>query len=142
MLANVIVDVEPFLVLFQGLNYPLHGYVHTFIVAFCLGLALGLVMFFSERVMRPFYRKFLLVPESTLGVKSFVVAGVLGTMLHVLLDSPLYSYIKPFYPAMTNPLYASFPAAGIYGFCVLMGVLGVLFYAGLLAFSVRNRLRG
>ncbi|MCX8170580.1 MAG: hypothetical protein N3E47_01215 [Candidatus Bathyarchaeota archaeon] len=30
VLANVIVDLEPFFVLFLGLDYPLHGYFHIF----------------------------------------------------------------------------------------------------------------
>jgi len=45
LVANILVDVEPFLVLSLGLDYPLHGYLHTFIVAFILGLALGYAMF-------------------------------------------------------------------------------------------------
>jgi len=139
ILANVIVDVEPFVVLFLGLDYPLHGYLHAFIPAFCVGLALGLVMFVSEKIMRSFYRKFLLVPEATLRAKSFLVAGVLGTTLHVLLDSPLYGDIRPFYPVAMNPLYGFVSPTGVYGFCGLMGLLGLLFYVGLLASSVRDR---
>ena len=33
ILANVVLDIEPLLVLIMGLNYPLHGYLHTFIAA-------------------------------------------------------------------------------------------------------------
>ena len=45
LVASILVDVEPFVVLSLGLDYPLHGYLHTFIVAFILGLALGYAMF-------------------------------------------------------------------------------------------------
>ena len=31
LLASVIVDVEPFLVMFFGLRYPLHGFFHSFV---------------------------------------------------------------------------------------------------------------
>ncbi len=40
IIANVIVDVEPFLVLFLGLRYPLHGYLHTFLLALVTGLGM------------------------------------------------------------------------------------------------------
>jgi hypothetical protein len=59
IVANVIVDVEPFLVLLLGLRYPLHGYLHTFLSAFLMGLALGYGMFLLERVLHPLYKVFL-----------------------------------------------------------------------------------
>ncbi|NOQ38614.1 hypothetical protein GQ472_07065, partial [archaeon] len=31
LIANVIVDVEPFVVLLFGLDYPLHGFFHSFL---------------------------------------------------------------------------------------------------------------
>ena len=31
VLANVVVDLEPLVVVLFGLDYPLHGYVHTFL---------------------------------------------------------------------------------------------------------------
>ena len=37
IVANVILDVEPLLVIFFGLNYPLHGYMHTLLLAFMVG---------------------------------------------------------------------------------------------------------
>jgi len=41
--------------------------------------------------------------------RSFIVAGALGTGLHVLLDAPLYDDIKPLYPIATNPFYTPSP---------------------------------
>ena len=140
ILANVVVDIEPFLVLFLGLNYPVHGYLHTFIAAFCFGLALGFAMFLLERIMHPLYKTFLLETKGMLKMKPFIVAGVLGTMLHVLLDSPLYTDIKPFYPIATNPLYNSVSSLEVYIFSVWMGILGIVFYVGLLVFLAYDRL--
>ena len=136
LVANILVDVEPFLGLSLGLDYPLHGYLHTFIVAFILGLALGYAMFLSEGISRPFYKTFLLKSNATPKLKSFIVAGVLGTMLHVLLDSPLYDDIRPFYPLLANPLYHLALSSKVYGFCMWAGILGIVFYLGLLLFSV------
>jgi hypothetical protein len=142
ILANVILDVEPFLVLFFGLNYPLHGYLHTFLLAFFVGLALGYVMFLLERIFHPLYRIFLLESRNKLSLKSFFAAGVSGTMLHALLDSPLYGEMQPFFPLTINPLYNPALSLEIYCFCVWMGILGIIMYTGLLAFSVYKRLSG
>lgn len=134
ILANVIVDVEPFLVFVYGLRYPLHGYLHTFFLAFFVGLAIGYTMFLLERLLHPIYKVFLLEPDDRLRLRSFMVAGVLGTMLHVLLDSPLYDDIHPFYPLTINPLYNPTLSAEVYGICVWMGIFGIIYYAGLLIF--------
>ena len=141
LVANILVDLEPFLVLSLGLDYPLHGYLHTFIVGFILGLALGYVMFLLERTLRSLYKTLLLESNTTPKLKSFIVAGALGTMLHVLLDSPLYYDMHPFYPLSANPLLHSASSFEVYSFCVWMGMFGVAFYIALLAFLVYRRLR-
>jgi membrane-bound metal-dependent hydrolase YbcI (DUF457 family) len=128
ILANVIIDVEPFLVLVFGLSYPLHGYLHTFLSIFLLGLTLGYVMFLLEKILYPIYKSLLLVPDQTLDLKSFLVAGILGTALHVLLDSPLYGEIRPFFPFTTNPFYNPALSMEVYSLCVWMGLIGIIFY--------------
>jgi len=140
ILANVIVDVEPFLVLFFGLRYPLHGYLHTFISAFFLGLALGYAMFILEKILHPLYKTLLLESDKTLNSKSFIAAGISGTMLHVLFDSPLYTDIRPFYPLTTNPLFNPALSLEVYSVCVWMGILGIIYYVGLLAFLAYKKL--
>ena len=142
ILANVIVDVEPLLVLLFGLRYPLHGYLHTFFFAFLLGLALSYVMFLLERYLKTLYATFLLEPAHVdrMNIKPFVVAGILGTMIHVLLDSPLYGDIRPFYPLDVNPLYSPSLSPSIYGLCVWMAVLGIASYVALVASLVYKKL--
>jgi membrane-bound metal-dependent hydrolase YbcI (DUF457 family) len=138
MLANVIIDVEPFLVLFLGLSYPLHGYLHTFLLAFFVGLALGCVMFLLEGFFHSLYKSFLLVSDERLKLKSFMVSGISGTMLHVLLDSPLYSDIRPFYPLGTNPFHNPALSSEVYELCVWTGIIGILYYATLLIFAAHK----
>jgi hypothetical protein len=140
ILANVMVDVEPFLVLLFGLRYPLHGYLHTFLLAFLMGLVFGCVMFLLERIFQPVYKLFLLESTDNLNIKSFIVAGVSGAMLHVLLDSPLYTDIQPFFPLATNPLFNPDLFTEIYSICVWMGIFGVLYYVGLLVFLTYKKL--
>ena len=141
IVANVIVDLEPFLVLALGLRYPLHGYLHTYVSAFFLGIVVGSGMFLLEPYFSPLYKAFLLKADNKLKWISFVLAGVLGIMLHVTLDSPLYSDIRPFYPLTANPFFRLDIASQVYSFCVWMGLIGILFYAGLLILSVYRKFR-
>lgn len=140
LLANVIVDVEPFLVLFLGLRYPLHGYLHTFLLAIPVGIVLGYAMFHLEIFLQPLYKTFLLETSNSLSLKSFVIAGGLGTGLHVILDTPLYSDIAPFYPIATNPFHIPAFTLEIYSLCVWMGVFGIIYYLGLLGLLINRKL--
>ncbi|MFW9802870.1 MAG: hydrolase [Candidatus Thorarchaeota archaeon] len=138
ILANVMLDVEPFLVIMFGLEYPLHGYFHTFLLAFLVSLVIGYIMLLLERYLYPLYKILLLETDSRTSLRLFVLAGVLGTILHVLLDSPLYSDIRPFYPLTTNPLYNPALSMEVYSLCVWMGVLGVVMYVGLIVHRLRT----
>jgi len=140
LLANVIVDMEPFLVLFLGLRYPLHGYLHTFLLAIPLGIVLGYAMFLLERFLQPLYKIFLFETGDSLSLKSFIVAGVLGVGFHVLLDTPLYSDITPFYPIIANPFYNPALILEIYSLCVWMGGIGIIYYIGILGLSIYRKL--
>jgi membrane-bound metal-dependent hydrolase YbcI (DUF457 family) len=140
VLASAILDVEPLLVLYYGLDYPLHGYLHTFVLAFVVGLLLGYPAFVLERALQPIYKVFLLETGNDLKLKSFLLAGAFGTTFHVLLDSPLYTDIRPFYPLTANPLYNPTLSLEIYSLCVWMGIFGAMYYAGLLIFLLYRKL--
>ena len=139
ILANIALDMEPLTVLVMGLNYPLHGYLHTFIAAIFVGAALGFAMFFLERILYPLNRKLRLEQETTFKKTPYIAAGVFGTMLHVLFDSPLYGEMRPFYPLTTNPLYGSVSSFSIYLLTAAMGALGILFYLLLPTVKAHNR---
>ncbi|MCC6029559.1 MAG: metal-dependent hydrolase [Candidatus Korarchaeum sp.] len=124
LVASVAPDIEPFLVILLGLDYPLHGYLHTFLAAIPYGVLIGYAMSLLERPLGPLYRSLLL--EDSVGESSFLLAGVIGTLSHVLLDSPLYGDIRPFYPIEENPLYD--PSLPIHEFCVLTLLIGALMY--------------
>jgi len=139
LVASVIVDVEPLLVLVLGLSYPLHGYLHTFLFASLTGLALGYMMFTLDGFLHPVYRALRLVAEDSQGRKAFIVTGVLGAVFHVLLDSPLYRDIRPLFPFTQNPFYNPNLSMDVYSFCVWTGVLGVSYYVGLLIYPFVKR---
>ncbi len=131
IIASVAVDVEPLLVLVLGLSYPLHGYLHTFLGAAILGLAIAYAMYLLEGVFAKLWRGLLLEDEACRSVKRFIIAGISGTELHVLLDAPLYTDIKPLYPYTHNPFFNPSLANAIYGLCLYAGIAGIAYYIAL-----------
>jgi membrane-bound metal-dependent hydrolase YbcI (DUF457 family) len=73
-------------------------------------------------------------------LKPFMVAGILGTTLHILLDSPLYVDIQPFYPIRMNPFYNPVLSSEIYILCVWLAIAGVAYYAGLQILLIYQKL--
>ncbi|MEM2089015.1 MAG: hydrolase [Thermoproteota archaeon] len=132
IVANVILDIEPFLVLTLGLGYPLHGYFHTFIIGVFTGFVVGLFMLRLERLLASFHKSLLLEPDSEQGLGRFMLAGSSGTLLHVLLDSPLYGDIRPLYPLTVNPFYNPVLTEAIYFFCIVTGGIGVFLHLSML----------
>lgn len=141
IVGNLVLDIEPLLVLVFGLRYPLHGYLHTLALALAVGLLLGVVMFKLEVFMSPFYRKIKLETDKPLKVGSFLSAGVFGSVLHVMFDALLYSEMAPFFPLAVNPLLdlqLSMPQ--VYLSCVYLCIFGIIFYACLLVYSLHKRM--
>jgi len=131
LMASVAVDIEPLLVIVLRLDYPLHGYLHTFLAVGLYGLLLGWIMAGLEGVFGPLYRVLFLEESAPTGRKPFLVAGVAGTVSHVLLDSPLYSDIQPFYPLGVNPLFNLSLTFEIYAFCAMSFGVAFLLYLSL-----------
>jgi len=124
--ANIVVDIEPLLVMIYGFDYPLHGYVHTFIFGGLAGVLFGCAMFPFRKIIG---RAMTLagLPYSTSLVK-LAVSGMLGAWIHILFDAPLYSDIRPFYPVPANPFYGIVPAAAVYGICALLLLISLFIY--------------
>lgn len=125
--ASVVLDLEPLLVIITGANYPLHGFFHTFLGGTVVALALSFVMFrFSEctaRIAKAFGI------SQTPSPRSVTVASFLGVYSHLLLDSPLYADMEPFFPIASNPLFFPQISGMIYASCVVAFLLGVAAYA-------------
>jgi len=129
LVANVIVDFEPFLVLFLGLDYPLHGFFHSFLGGAIIAIILSLVMIKLDKNIQKIMRFFKL--EQNHSQKSIWFASFSGIYLHILFDSSLYADIKPFFPITANPFYNTSMFAGfeIYSLCVILFILGICLYA-------------
>lgn len=137
LVASVVVDIEPFLVLSLNLDYAVHGYLHTFLGGTIVAVLLAFAMSRIRGTLSPLMS--FLKLEQKRSFKSIVLASLFGIYLHILLDSPLYSDIRPFYPIESNPLlgHGMFVGFEIYTLCVLSFLGGAIVYAVRLAFARR-----
>ena len=118
LVANAIVDVEPFLVLALNLNYPLHGFFHSFLGGTSVAVLLALIMHQIRDKLSPLLSFSKL--EQKISFMRIIVAALSGIYIHILLDSRIYSDIQPFYPSTYNPLLTTGIFAGLdaYVFCI------------------------
>lgn len=92
--------------------------------------------------MQSFHKLILLGTDRKLETGAFVVTGAFGTILHVLLDVPMYTDIQPFYPLKpANSMYKIVSSSEIYVGTMWTGVIGLLFYASLLLFQACSDFR-
>lgn len=132
MIASVIVDVEPLLVLTFNLAYPLHGFFHSFIGGTLIALLLTVAMSKVRKALSPLLSGFKI--EQTPSFKSILVASVSGIYIHILFDSWMHRDIRPFYPLEMNPLLHAITTSGIYMLCIGSFVGGIIVYLVKLSF--------
>lgn len=128
LVANVIVDIEPLMILALGLDLPLHGFFHSFLGGTIVSLFLAFAMINVGKFLKPPLSFFRL--EQTQHVTNVFAAALSGVYLHIILDARLYMDIKPFYPFRVNPFYSGSIFAGfeMYGFCLVSALAGVILY--------------
>ncbi len=124
--ANVVVDLEPLFVLLFGLDYPLHGFFHSFLGGSVVALVLFFVMVKVNVPIQEVMGYFGLRQDGS--VRSIGIACFFGVYFHILLDCFLYTDIMPFYPLDANPVYGWFSGSEVYMFCIMSFVLGGLIY--------------
>ena len=139
IVASVLVDLEPLAVLVFGLPGPLHGFFHSFLGASVVAVLLAWGMLRVRGFLAPVY-SFLRL-EGDWRIRSFLVAALLGTWSHVLLDAPLYGDLRPFIPLGGNPLLGVdlYLGLGVYRFCLLSGMVGVALFARAATESMMER---
>ncbi|MBF0484325.1 MAG: hydrolase [Candidatus Omnitrophica bacterium] len=126
ILANVVIDVEPLLVMLFNFDYPLHGYAHTLLGASIIGLLWGIVAYMFRAPLGKMMN-FLGLPASSSLIMS-LLSGLLGGCLHVLFDAPIYTDIRPFYPLNINPLYGIISISQIYLLCKILFIPAIVVY--------------
>lgn len=104
--TTVLVDVEPLLVMLGLVDGRLHGYTHNFLVGLVLGFVSGVFMYFLDGVLvwlRDLYKAFYLSGSSG-GLAGYILAGILGWQLHVLMDAPMHRDMTPLEPLVPGNL--------------------------------------
>lgn len=126
LIASVIVDLEPLIVILFDLNYPLHGFFHSFLGGSILAFILSVLMF---KLREPVYEIAMVFRiEQKSNFAKIVFSSFFGVYSHILLDAPLYTDIRPFYPIMANPLYGTISSSDIYFACGMTLLSGLLLY--------------
>jgi membrane-bound metal-dependent hydrolase YbcI (DUF457 family) len=126
IIANVILDIEPFLNLYFNIGNSLHGFFHSFIGASIVALIISPIMFYLRKPLKKLLESFGLKQKTSF--KKILLASLSGVYLHVFLDSFLYSDIKPFFPSIYNPIYDMLPYNEIINFCIFSLFAGVFLY--------------
>jgi len=126
VIASVIVDIEPLVVLLFNLDYPLHGFFHSFLGGGIVAAALSLAVIALSGKIRKWTGFFRI--RQNFSKKAVCAASFSGVYLHILFDAPLYADIRPFYPLDFNPFYGIVSRGAVYDAC------GMLFLAGISLF--------
>jgi len=126
LVASIVIDLEPLLVLLLNLPQPLHGTYHSLTVSTLIGLAVAVFMYlvrgFTSR-----YMERLRLPQSD-DVRGYLAASLIGVWGHVLLDSFLYSDLSLIYPWRWNPLQGLVGYGTIFNVCLISFPLAVIVY--------------
>ncbi|MFX1428110.1 MAG: hypothetical protein ACFFBE_16775 [Promethearchaeota archaeon] len=131
LIANVIVDLEPFLIIVVNLEYPLHGFFHSFLGGTIIAIVLTFSMIITRKFFTPILSAFKI--EQEFSFKNILPASILGIYIHILLDSPIYTDIHPFFPLKVNPFYDASNSTG----SLIIMVCIWCFIAGIFVFLVR-----
>jgi len=111
LIANIILDVEPILVILLSLNYQLHGFFHSFlggtIVAFILVWLMTKIRPSLDSLLK-FFRL-----EQKSSFNRIFASSFLGIYIHILLDSRMHHDIRPFFPLESNPFLDRSALAGL-----------------------------
>jgi membrane-bound metal-dependent hydrolase YbcI (DUF457 family) len=137
VLANVIVDFEPLAVMVFNLEYPLHGYLHTFLFGGILGLIWGLAAYPLKPGFAFLMRIFGLSYQPTL--LKMMLSGLLGIWLHVFIDSFLYKEMNPFWPMTGNPFHEIVRYQTVFLICEASLVIAIVVYP---AYAISMRMKG
>ena len=130
VLANVAIDFEPGIVLTFRLNYPVHGYAHTLLFGGLAGLVWGLVAFGLKDVFKPVMRLLRLWYEPSL--RTMLLSGLLGVWFHILLDSLVWSDVRPLWPSNLNPLFGLMKLQTLEYICLFCFVAAFILYGVIL----------
>ena len=134
VVANVLIDVEVLYYLWRD-DRPLHRHLHTYVGGTALGLTAGVLVFAAIQTMRHTLPPRACSPDRcTRTRKSGVliqslIAGVIGGVSHVFLDSLMHADTHPLWPFSDhNALIGLIDAGTIRAGCVALGFVGLVLW--------------
>lgn len=127
--VNAVIDLEPLWVLNTNVNYPVHGYAHSFLGAAVIGLLCGQVLYGCRKWIAFSMTRWVFLNYKP-KYAGMLISGVLGAWFHVLLDSCIYTDIRPFFPLTGNFLFGLISARALYIFCAAAFLPAIIFYLG------------
>ena len=91
--TNILIDVEPAAVMYLGLNYPLHGAIHSLIGATIVAALVGLLFSLIWKGL----------PKQVIAAW---VGALFGAWSHIFLDALVHTDVQPLWPwAKGNAIY-------------------------------------
>lgn len=126
VLANVVIDIEPLIVMMFDLPYRIHGFSHTLLGGIFVGTLWGIFAYLLRSPMTKIMNAFCLkyVPSW----RKMIVSGVAGMWFHVFIDSFMHQDIRPFYPLSSNPFYQAISTPDLYTICTVLFVPALISY--------------
>jgi membrane-bound metal-dependent hydrolase YbcI (DUF457 family) len=126
LIGSVIVDIEPFTVLVFDLDYPLHGFFHTFLGGTIAALLVAVILYFLRKPIDRFMVRIKLEQKS--GFWFILWSAMFGMATHIFLDSIFHLDIHPFYPFARNPFYGLLSRGVVLGLCSVSFLVAVVIY--------------
>ncbi|QDV51857.1 hypothetical protein Enr17x_39160 [Gimesia fumaroli] len=134
MAANVLIDLEVLYYLSRN-EPPLHRYLHTYVGGLAMGVLAGLVMFGTVQMIRRLlpadsrWRERLAETPRRLLLSQSLLAGVIGGVSHILLDSLMHEEMNPFWPlAEGNALVGIISVPALHITLAAIGFFGLIFW--------------
>ena len=130
-------DIHAVIIFFFGLSQPLHGPVHSFLIATILGVFTGFFVHFTQNFWNEFTKYFKWEQKTTLLSKIFW--AVLMCYSHLFLDAFLYPEMNFWWPFLNgNPFYDILSSSTVYLICTIGIILGVFEYVIYLIWYLKN----
>ncbi len=126
ILSNVVIDIEPLIVLSFGLNCRTHGYCHTLLFGTALAVLWAFLAWRIRSLLGLLMRLFALPYETTL--RKMIISAVLGVWFHIFLDALCWEDIRPFWPLEANPLLGHISVSNVYLLCTVSFIPAIILY--------------
>lgn len=131
ILINVFINFESYITVLFRLDYPLHGYFHTFLFSSLVAILGAGLLYLTKDALKKLMR-FLRIPYDT-SFRKMLVSSVSGAWFHVFLDAFVYSDIRPFFPFRSNPLYGLISEFRMNLICIILFIPALILYKKLMS---------